>query len=94
MSNIPLRAPQLHLNPRALQELMAQMRGDTKFQILFGQFHEYRESAIADLCNDAVVGDTNKVFAAIGEIRAYTTILSLAGSEAAPSIPVAQEESE
>jgi hypothetical protein len=83
------QAAKLHLNAKQIADLMAQMRGDSKFQLLFDNIYEYRETAIYDLCNDSVVGDPNKVFAAIGEIRAYSALLSLAGEARtkAPSAP-------
>lgn len=70
----------LHLDAKQVALILGQVAGDTKFQVFFDQLYDYRENAIADLCNDAVVADVNKVFAAIGEIRAYSSILSLAGA--------------
>ena len=69
----------LHLDSKSLARAMETIRGDTRFQGLMDQFWEAREAAITDLCNDAVVSDPNKVFAAIGEIRAYNAILALNG---------------
>jgi hypothetical protein len=82
MADIPSQQHRLHMDSKQIALLMGQMAGDSKFQVFFDQIHSYRESAIADLCNDAVVSDVNKVFAAIGEIRAYTAFLSIAGSQA------------
>jgi hypothetical protein len=79
MGEVPRHTPELKLNPKQLNELFVQMAGDTKFHALFDNLYSYREAAIADLCNDAVVGDTNKILATIGEIRTYTSILSIAG---------------
>jgi hypothetical protein len=79
MAEIPRNMAPLRLNPQQLNDIFAQMGGDIKFHALYDSLYTSREAAITDLCNDAVVGDTNKICTTIGEIRAYTSILSMAG---------------
>ena len=79
MAEIPRHTSALRLNPKQLEEIFSQMGGDVKFHALFDSLYSSREAAIADLCNDAVVGDMNKILATIGEIRTYTSLLAMAG---------------
>lgn len=79
MAKIPRNVYPLRLNPTQLNDIFKQMGGDVKFHALFDSLYGSREAAINDLCNDAVVGDMNKICTTIGEIRCYTSILSMAG---------------
>lgn len=86
MDEVTRKVGGLRLNAQQMQILLSQVAGDSKFQAIFDQIHSYRESAIADLGNDAVVENVNKILTTIGEIRAYTALLSLAG-EATHRVP-------
>lgn len=61
-----------------MEQLMIQLAGDTRFQLFIETVRGQREAAIEDLCNDAVVESHAKLAAAVGEIRTYSGILSLA----------------
>lgn len=91
MAKLKRQGMPLHLNPKQIEALMAQMAGDQKFQVLFDYMFNAREAAIRDLGNDAVVSDHGKICTTIGEIRCYTEILSLAGAQGKPSRPEAEE---
>lgn len=78
MAKIKRHSP-LRLNTAQLADIFKQMGGDIKFHALFDNLYSSREAAIFDLCNDAVVEDTNKILTTIGEIRCYTKLLDLAG---------------
>lgn len=66
--------------PTALQleQLMISLAGDTRFQLFVEQIRAQQDAAIEDLCNDLVVESHAKMAAAVGEIRTYRGILSLA----------------
>jgi hypothetical protein len=81
MTKLKRQPSALHLNSDQVKALMAQMAGDSKFQMLFDRIFDAREAAIFDLCNDAVVSDLGKICTTIGEIRSYTELLSLAGAQ-------------
>lgn len=67
-------------NPRQLEEMMITLAGDSRFQLFVNEVRGMRESAIQDLCNDTVVADHARLAAAVGEIRTYSAILSIADS--------------
>ncbi len=71
---LPLPRP----TPLQLEEMMIRLCGDTRFQLFIEQLREMREAAILDLCNDQVVESHAKMAAAVGEVRTYTGIISLA----------------
>lgn len=62
---------------RQMEQMVAELCGDTRFQMFMEQIRDQREAAIQDLCNDAVVENHAKMAAAVGEVRCYTGILSL-----------------
>lgn len=70
-------ATALHLHPSMFQAAIEQLAGDDRFRAYNEQIRQMREAAIMDLCNDAVVDSPTKMAAAIGEIRTYSSILSL-----------------
>jgi hypothetical protein len=62
-----------------LIESIAPLITDRRFVQFLGDLQQMRENAIMDLCNDAVLDNPNKIAATIGEIRCFSSILSLAG---------------
>jgi len=59
---------------------MHTLSSDSRFLVFIEEIANMRENAILDLCNDAVVENSNKMLATIGEIRSFSTILSLASN--------------
>lgn len=55
---------------------MAQLIHDTRFSSFIDLIREQREVAIEDLCSDRVVANERMTLAAVGEIRAYRTIIA------------------
>lgn len=56
---------------------MLSLLSNPAFESLIEEIREMKDQAVRDSINDAVVGDSNKVLAAAGEIRAYLSILDL-----------------
>lgn len=73
----PEFSPLPKLTAGQLEAMTASLAGDTRFQVFIQQLRDQRETAIMDMCNDAVVESHTKMAAAVGEVRTYNSILSL-----------------
>ena len=60
-----------------LAPAMLSLLANPAFEELIAEIREMKDAAVRDSVNDAVVGDTGKMLAAAGEIRAYLSILDL-----------------
>jgi hypothetical protein len=60
-----------------LAPAMLSLLANPAFDELINEIDQMKDAAVRDLVNDAVVGDNNKVMAAIGEVRSYLSILDL-----------------
>lgn len=58
-----------------IDQALHQLAAHEPFRIYMELVKSDREAVIADLCSDAVVGDTHKTAAAIGELRTYQQII-------------------
>lgn len=62
---------------RILAESLKLLTGHEPFLRFMDGLQELREAAVRDACRNDVVDNTGRVFAALGEIRAYTDIQNL-----------------
>lgn len=76
-SPTPLELLQNRLSASKLQQLMESLATDTRFQLYLESVRQMRETAIQDVCNDAVIQNPALLHACIGEIRTFNSLLSL-----------------
>ncbi len=60
-----------------IKHAMASLVGNPEFKSFVDVIREQREIAIEDACSDTVVASPRASMAAIGEIRAYKSIISV-----------------
>lgn len=60
-----------------LNETIRQLSGDDRFRVFVEKLREMREDSIAVALHDETCGNSLKVAAALGEVRAYQDILNL-----------------
>ncbi len=62
---------------RLIRDSMASLVGNTQFRSFIDVLREQREVVIMDACTDSVIANQRSSMAAIGELRAYNSILSV-----------------
>lgn len=60
-----------------LKDAMLPLVADTRFQVFMEEVAEQQKVAVADATSDAVLGSERKLSVALGEVRAYQSILDL-----------------
>jgi len=65
------------IRAKLLTDSMVALVQDTRFEVFMDQVEEMKDNAQRDSISEAVVGDSNKMLAAAGEIRTYIAILDL-----------------
>lgn len=78
------------MREQAIRGAMAQLIHDTRFAEFINVIREQREIAIEDLCSERVMASERLTLGAIGEMRAYKSIIAVydefldRGNEPAP----------
>jgi hypothetical protein len=79
---------------KRIRSAMADLAAHPNFASFIDMVRDFREVAIEDACTDKVVKNQNRILAALGEVRAYKSIISAYEEAVANRLEQVEAESE